>query len=68
MASPDNNPSPTSQKHSTPTEINEILATVDGALGAAGHAMKDSVTRDATSRYLAGDITEAEALALIENS
>ena len=47
-------------------DVDEALAIADGALGAAGHEVRDPVLRDITRRMVAGELTFAEGDALIQ--
>jgi hypothetical protein len=49
----------------TPGEVNDTLAFVDGALGAAGHSVDDAPTREILRRQAAKEITGDEARALL---
>lgn len=52
-------------KAPTPEEIAETIDFVDGALGAAGHAVTDSRTRGLLVKQAAGELTGDEARELL---
>lgn len=49
----------------TEAEVEARLAAADGVLGAAGHAITDSVAREIVRRKIRGEITSEEADRLI---
>ncbi len=55
-------------KKKTPEQVEEALAFVDGALGAAGHTIDDPESRELLRKQAAGEITADEAVASTSGS